>query len=65
MNRYKILIFSLVITTTLSYATPEFTREYSISCSTCHTMVPILNDTGKSFLRNGLRFSSSEQNLLL
>jgi len=34
MNRYKILIFSLVITTTLSYATPEFAREYSVSCST-------------------------------
>ncbi len=61
MNRYKILIFSLVITTTLSYATPEFAREYSVSCSTCHTMVPILNDTGKSFLRNGLRFSSSDK----
>jgi len=64
MKTDKILLFSLVLYSTQSFATPEFAREYSVDCTTCHTMIPTLNETGKSFLRNGFRFSSEDKTTL-
>jgi len=61
MKKGKLLIFSLILYTTQSFATPEFAREYSVDCVTCHSMIPTLNETGKSFLRNGFRFTSDDK----
>jgi len=61
MKRDKFLLIAIMLYTTKSFAIPEFAREYSVDCTTCHTMVPTLNETGKSFLRNGLRFSSGDR----
>ncbi|MRI58883.1 MAG: hypothetical protein C6H99_05185 [Epsilonproteobacteria bacterium] len=43
-----------------SWAIPQFAREYQTSCFTCHTNIPMLNETGESFLRNGFRFSEED-----
>jgi len=59
--RDRVFIFGLFLFTAELFATPEFAREYSVDCATCHTMIPLLNDTGKSFLRNGFRFSSEDR----
>ncbi|MRJ02570.1 MAG: hypothetical protein GXO19_03225 [Epsilonproteobacteria bacterium] len=44
----------------LAHALPQFAREYQTDCSTCHTNIPMLNETGESFLRNGFRFSPED-----
>jgi len=58
LNRF--ILFGVVLYTNYAYATPNFAREYSADCTTCHTMIPTLNETGKSFLRNGFRFSKED-----
>ncbi len=60
MKLYTLTTLSLLLSATQLHATPNFAREYGVSCSTCHTMVPTLNETGESFLRNGFRFSSED-----
>ena len=42
------------------FATPQFTKEYHIQCNACHSAFPVLNETGRTFLRNGFRFSVDE-----
>ena len=56
----KFILLNIVLCSSYVYATPNFAREYSADCSTCHTMIPTLNQTGKSFLRNGFRFSKED-----
>jgi len=46
--------------TTSLWATPEFAREQNAQCSVCHSNIPMLNETGREFLRNGFRFSSDD-----
>ena len=60
MKQFKIITFSIIIYSSATYATPNFAREYSVDCTTCHTMIPTLNLTGKNFLRNGFRFSKND-----
>ena len=60
MNSNRFLLFGMILYSTYAYATPNFAREYSADCMTCHTMIPTLNETGKSFLRNGFRFSKED-----
>lgn len=60
MKRKAFLFITTILYTTKSFAIAEFAREYSVDCTTCHTMIPSLNETGKSFLRNGFRFSSED-----
>ncbi len=55
------LPLGLLIMATSLHATPNFAREYGVSCTTCHTMIPTLNETGEGFLRNGFRFSSEDK----
>lgn len=38
-------------------AMPNFAREYSVSCQTCHTMIPRLNETGFNFRKAGFRMA--------
>ncbi len=39
-------------------AVPSFARKYQTSCTTCHTVYPMLNSFGEAFRRNGYRFPS-------
>jgi hypothetical protein len=39
-------------------AVPSFARKYQTSCTTCHTIYPMLNPFGEAFRRNGYRFPS-------
>jgi hypothetical protein len=39
-------------------AVPSFARKYGASCTTCHTIFPVLNPFGEAFRRNGYRFPS-------
>ncbi|HEX7478944.1 MAG TPA: hypothetical protein VF331_14155 [Polyangiales bacterium] len=39
-------------------AIPSFARKYQTSCTTCHTVYPMLNSFGEAFRRNGYRFPS-------
>lgn len=36
-------------------ATPQFAREHSVRCTTCHELPPMLNETGLAFQANGYR----------
>jgi len=61
MKPLQTITIGLILYSTTIYATPNFAREYGVSCSTCHTMIPTLNETGEGFLRNGFRFSSGDK----
>jgi len=45
------------------HATPVFSKQYDMRCNSCHSMMPTLNKTGLSFLRNGFRFSKDDQTM--
>jgi hypothetical protein len=60
----KKILSILLLTVVHLYATPQFAREYNVKCSACHSAVPVLNETGRDFLRNGLRFSFNEKTTL-
>jgi len=56
----------LALLTTLSVelnATPIFATQYKMKCNACHSMMPTLNKTGLTFLRNGFRFSKDDQTM--
>jgi len=44
-------------------ATPIFAAQYKMKCNGCHSMIPTLNKTGLSFLRNGFRFSAQDETI--
>ncbi len=41
-------------------AAPFFARQVGRNCSYCHTLVPKLNEKGRTFLANGYRFEAEE-----
>jgi hypothetical protein len=41
-------------------AIPSFARKYETTCTTCHTVYPMLNSFGEAFRRNGYRFPSQD-----
>ncbi len=41
-----------------AHAVPSFARKYGTSCTTCHTIFPVLNSFGEAFRRDGYRFPS-------
>lgn len=41
-----------------AHAVPAFARKYKTSCTTCHTVFPMLNPFGEAFRRDGFRFPS-------
>ncbi len=43
-------------------AIPAFARKYQTSCSTCHTVYPVLNSFGKAFRANGYRIPGGDEN---
>lgn len=68
MNSLKTIIMAiawLIFTSSAAQATTVFARQYNAQCNMCHIGVPpSLNATGMSFLRNGLRFSKSDETTL-
>ncbi len=66
MNFFKRVfsLFLLLFFSSSLYATPQFAKENKLSCSTCHSSVPMLNDMGRMFLRNGFRFSKEDKTTL-
>jgi len=44
-----------------SEAVPTFARKYKTSCSTCHYAFPRLNNFGKAFFNNGLRYPGEDK----
>ena len=64
MKIFNFLIFIVFTYTTSLFATPQFAREQQVNCSVCHTNIPMLTKTGKSFLRNGFRFSKTDKTSL-
>lgn len=46
-----------------SYAIPSFARKYSVKCSTCHLIPPVLNKTGYMFKRLGYRMPGEAANI--
>ena len=64
-NRFLIALFAiLAIALTNANATPIFAEQYKMKCNGCHTLTPTLNKTGLQFLRNGFRFSNTDQSWL-
>ena len=37
-------------------AIPYYARKYDVRCGTCHTLPPMLNETGQGFVASGYRF---------
>ena len=44
-----------------SEAVPTFARKYKTSCTTCHYAFPRLNNFGKAFLNNGMRYPGDDK----
>lgn len=44
---------------TSAQAIPVFAHRFGVTCQTCHTTVPHLNDFGESFLANGYRWPAN------
>ena len=66
VNNIVSLAVSLLALSTAAEATSIFARQYNVSCNTCHVggTPPMMNATGMAFLRNGMRFSKSDETTL-
>ena len=49
------VLFASILITNSTQALPMFARKYGISCSSCHTTAPRLNETGYRFRAAGFR----------
>lgn len=49
-------VLSILVASTRAEAIPAFARKYGVSCSTCHSAWPILNQVGQNFRDNGYQF---------
>jgi hypothetical protein len=56
-------VIAMLAATRDAHAIPSFARKYKTSCTTCHTVYPMLNPFGEAFRRNGYRFPSSDASL--
>jgi hypothetical protein len=56
----SILLFGFFVARD-SQAVPTFARKYKTSCSTCHYAFPRLNNFGKAFKNNGLRYPGDDK----
>lgn len=57
-------ILSLLFLPPRASAIPSFARKYQTSCSTCHTVYPVLNSFGKAFKANGYRIPVRDEELI-
>ena len=56
-----VLVLIVVIYPQEANAIPAFARKNTMTCSSCHSAWPMLNDVGRSYKENGYRFSKLEQ----
>lgn len=54
---------SVTLMPLVSQAVPSFARQLDVSCTTCHTEFPILNELGRTFKLNGYTMSSGKSEL--
>jgi len=59
-GRKLTLLVTALLLPPLSFAGPQFSRQYNTSCSTCHTVYPQLNDLGKAFRDAGFHFPQND-----
>lgn len=59
--RYSLFasLILLLVCCTNAKAIPLFARKYNVSCFTCHTSPPMLNDFGRRFQANGFQLPSA------
>jgi hypothetical protein len=69
--RFRVSVFAVVVVlltvcvlTTSSFAIPAFSRQYGTSCTTCHVDFPKLNDFGKAFKDAGFKFPKDDESFL-
>lgn len=55
------LFLTAMLLASRSEAIPTFARKYKTSCSTCHYAYPRLNNFGKAFKNNGLRYPGDDK----
>jgi len=60
----SLLLLTLFVMTSSSYAIPAFSRQYGTSCTTCHVNFPKLNDFGKAFKDAGFKFPKDDETFL-
>jgi len=60
LARKPALLVAVLLLDGLSFAGPEFSRQYNTSCSTCHTFYPQLNNLGKAFRDAGFQFPEND-----
>jgi hypothetical protein len=63
-NAALVIPISLLSVPSRSYAIPAFSRQYHISCTTCHIDFPKLNDFGKAFKDAGFKFPKDDETFL-
>ncbi len=56
-----LVLFGIVLSASQeASAIPAFARKYQTSCSTCHTVYPVLNSFGKAFKATGYRIPAGD-----
>ena len=57
----SVAIALAAVKSSTGYATPAYTQQTGKGCPTCHTTLPALNETGKSFMENGHKFPAGNK----
>jgi hypothetical protein len=58
------LLLTAFLVPTRASAIPAFARKYETSCTTCHTVYPMLNPFGEAFRRNNYRFPGVDSDVV-
>jgi hypothetical protein len=61
---FSVLLLTMILATSSSFAIPAFSRQYGTSCTTCHLDFPKLNDFGKAFKDAGFKFPKDDESFL-
>lgn len=59
---FTAVIFAAILPPSDSEAYPFFSRKVGRDCTYCHTVFPMLNETGRVYRSNGYRFAADEWN---
>ncbi|MEZ0315160.1 MAG: hypothetical protein ACAI38_25595 [Myxococcota bacterium] len=53
---FGLIVLASVAVPSVARALPAFARAYQVPCSTCHATIPVRNEFGEIFRRNGYRW---------
>ncbi len=59
-----VVALGIVLTTSEAGAIPAFARKYRTTCTTCHVVIPKLNDFGEAFRLNGFKIPPDDELLV-